>query len=395
MTIAAATDTTGIEGPTGPFAAAAPLYRAAGWLGTVHLPMRAKRPPPSGYTGHRGCCADDDTIAEWIDLHPNANIGIWLGFMVTAENQLWEVIGIDVDHYVSGTGATAKIKRGGELLAELERQLGPLPETVISSSRADGVSGIRFFRVPDGLHWRDPRNADGTKGDIEIIWRGHCYAVVWPSTHPEGRQYHLYPRGCRPDGVSFIDQIPDAATVPVLPDAWVDHLTQNRITRTHRPIDMDASDDEINGWADETFNDGDGARMCAATRTARRRWIEAIASKPTSHDKIADAHWEIINLAAEGHTGWIAAINDIEHIWADDVTERAKRGVELYGEVYRSRLGALRKVKAMIGQAAEIGARYTPPRCTCATPTSRAAFQPAYRPAYRRAYRPAYRRVRL
>lgn len=386
MTISAATDTTGIEWPTGPFAAAAPLYRAVGWLGTIHLPVRAKEPPPTGYTGHPGRCADDDTIAEWIDLHPNANIAIWLGFTAIVDGQAWEVIGIDVDHYVSGD----RLKRGGELLAELERQLGPLPETVISSSRDDTVSGIRFFRVPPGLHWRDPRKADGAKGDIEIIWRGHCYAVVWPSIHPEGRQYHLYPRGCRPDGVSFTDQIPDAAALPVLPDVWVDHLTQNRIARTDRPIDMDASDDEVNSWADETFNDGDAAAMCAASRRARDRWAAAIASEPTSHDKIRDAHWEIFNLAGEGHTGWVGAVNEIEKHWADDVVERDKRGSELYSEVYRSRLGALRKVKAMVEQAAEIGAHYTPSQCTCVTPTSRAAHQPAYR----RAYRPAYRRVR-
>ena len=155
--------------------------------------------------------------------------------------------------------------------------------------------------------------ATGSKGDIEIIWRGHCYAVVWPSIHPEGRQYHLFhPRGCRPDGVSFTDQIPDAATLPVLPDAWIDHLTQNRIAEADQPIDMDASDDEVNSWADETFNGVDATAMCAASRRAHDRSAAAIGSEPTSHDKIRDAHRGSVNLAAEGHTGWTAAINDIE-----------------------------------------------------------------------------------
>ncbi|WP_368664896.1 AAA family ATPase [Mycobacterium sp. E2733] len=129
---------------------------------------------------------------------------------------------------------------------------------------------------------------------------------------------------------------------------------------------MDADDDEIYVWADETFNDGDAVAMCAATRRARDRWAAAIALEPTSHDKIRDAHWEIFNLAAEGHTGWVRSINDIEYLWANDVTERHKRGIdELISEVLRSRLGALRKIKAIVDQAAGIGARYTPPQCTC------------------------------
>ena len=59
----------------------------------------------------------------------------------------YEVIGIDVDHYISG----GKEKFGGDQLKELEAKLGPLPPTWISSSRSDGISGIRFFVVPKGI----------------------------------------------------------------------------------------------------------------------------------------------------------------------------------------------------------------------------------------------------
>jgi hypothetical protein len=106
--------------------------------------------------------------------------------------------------------------------------------------------------------------------------------------------------------------------------------------------------------------------MCENTAAARDEWIDPIKVDPTSHDKVRDEDWRILNLAAEGCTGWIAACNELEEFWSDNVTERDKRRLgEKIREIVGSRNGALRKIKALVEQAAAIGAIYTPPECLC------------------------------
>jgi hypothetical protein len=349
-----------------PFATGAPLYRAAGWLAPIYLPPRGKKPPPAGYTGLSGQIADDDTLAELIDERPDSNIANWLGFTVEVNGEIWEIVGVDRDQYVSGTGDNAKVKRGDDQLKELQKQLNSfLPDTWISTAREDGVSGIGYYRVPPGLHWRDPK-LNGRKCDIEIIWRGHMYAICWPSIHPDlGTVYRWYAPGAALDGVSYSDEIPDPATLPALPAVWADYLTAGQMKATHRPIDMDSTDAEIDAWVDEWLPDGE-CEPCTAVAETQDKWLKAITEDATSHDKIRDAHWEIVNQAAEGHTGWVTAINAVDSAWAEDVLKRDKRSRdELMAEAKSSRDGALRKVKAKVDQATSIGARYTPPRCTC------------------------------
>ena len=135
------------------------------------------------------------------------------------------MIGIDVDDYGD--------KHGGKTLAELEIELGLLPETVISTSR-EGVSGIRFFRVPAGLKW--PSQAGP---DVEIIRHGHRYAMVWPSVHPEGREYVWAGKvnGHLP---------PTVAELPELPPEWVQHLTGGERER-EREIYLDDSPQRTGG----------------------------------------------------------------------------------------------------------------------------------------------------
>src|SRR5690606_24446825 len=99
------------------------------------------------------------------------------------------VIGLDVDHYED--------KHGADTLATLEAQLGALPRTWISTSRTDGVSGIRLYRVPAGVEgW--PTQAGP---DIEIVRYAHRYMMVWPAVHPLGGIYRWY----KPDGTQAKD----------------------------------------------------------------------------------------------------------------------------------------------------------------------------------------------
>jgi Bifunctional DNA primase/polymerase, N-terminal len=63
---------------------------------------------------------------------------------------------------------------------------------------------------------------DGEKtSDIEIIQRHHRYAVVWPSIHPEGRQYQWFDA----DG-NVIDGPPRKADLPELPAMWLEGLSE-------------------------------------------------------------------------------------------------------------------------------------------------------------------------
>lgn len=360
-----------------PFVDYAKLWRDAGWLGTIPLPEGQKSPPPTGWTGRAAGFADDEQVSEWCDdtAFQRGNLGLHLGWPVTVVGTEYEIVGIDVDHYLDGD----KQKLGGEQLRVLESELGELPPTWVSTARArnidgshrgDWTSGIRFYLVPRGLAFRGQVDKD-----IEVIQKSHRFAVVWPSWNPKtATTYRLYsPEQWaigRAGGLGLpSDEIPDTTTIPLLPDEWVDYLTRGRMRDDGHPIDMDSSREEIEAWAVRQFNDGhrdDETAMCDKMRSALNKWKERIASEATSHDKPRDAHWEMTNLAAEGHTGFGYAAQAVENAWVGDVIERDKRRHgEYQREVFRERINALRKVKAKVDQAKRIGARYTPPVCAC------------------------------
>lgn len=346
----------------GPFRRAASRYRAAGWRGTLPLPAGKKSPPPVGTTGHRASHPTRKRVAAWLGdpTRRGANIALRLaGIASGSENNVgktatptenatdaFEIVGIDVDHYVKGD----KDKRGGDQLAALIDQLGPLPQTWISSARTDGKSGIRYFRVPAGLTLRGQADKD-----IECVYRGHRFAVVWPSTNPDhdGETYWWFPPGApltdggrkrwNPD----TDDLPNVADLPMLPDAWIVYLTAHR---SHGDdADWSVSVSELFRWADDTFRSGDADDMCWNVANALATYKRQISDEATSHDKITDAHWMLYRLAAEGHTGWQAAVSEIEAHWTDDVIARDKRSrAELRSEIFRSATGALRKIKPRV-----------------------------------------------
>ena len=189
-----------------PFSTHADRYLAAGWPGVLPLPHQAKHSPPKGYTGGDGADPTITDIGQWKRSRSAGNIALRMSPTI---------VGIDVDAY--GT------KPGGATLAELENQLGPLPRTWTSTSRTDGTSGIRFYRL------NGPTKLIGALPGIEIIQRHHRYAVVAPSIHPEGREY----RWISPDG-EIGDQIPHVDDLPMLPQAWQDHLAADNHTPTQR-----------------------------------------------------------------------------------------------------------------------------------------------------------------
>lgn len=337
----------------GLFERGAARYRAVGLSGVFPLPTRRKSAPMAGYTGGNGKCASDKKVAAWCSdpKHQRANIGIWLGVPVIVNGTKYQVLGIDADHYTSGSGEAAKVKRGGDQLTVLETELGSLPPTWVSSARTDGRSGIRFYLAPYGIEFVGKADKD-----IEVIQRKHRYAVVWPSEHPgdaeitAGQSYWWFPPGAAltADGRQAwnpdTDDLFNVADLPLLPAAWVVYLTSHR--NYTADTDWSVSVNELREWADESFNSGEADEMCWNVANALATYKRQITEEATSHDKIVDAHWLLFRLAAEGHSGWKSAVEQIEQCWTDEVVARDKRNLfELKSEIFRSWTGALRKIK--------------------------------------------------
>lgn len=209
-----------IPPPPEPYATAYGIYaddcRWPGVLPIGNQPAQ-KASPPSGYTGDDGTWPTSEQLDSWARQHPTLNIGLRLPS---------DIVGIDVDHYVSAK--TGEIKQGGDLLARLEAEHGPLPPTWRSSARGpDNPSGVRLYRIPTGT-----RLTTVIPGGIELIQRHHRYLLCWPSVHPDPdpdtgrpRTYHWY----TPTG-EVADSPPgyDADDIPDLPWPWIEALTANR-----------------------------------------------------------------------------------------------------------------------------------------------------------------------
>lgn len=340
-----------------PYRETAIAYHKSNWFGVLPLPHKEKHPPPTGYTGHRAPYPDAEKIKEWRTDGKRHNIGLRLAGV----DKEHEIIGIDVDHYHKA----GKDKKGGDQLQVLEAQLGALPDTWISSSRTDGISGIRYYLVPRGMAFRGQVDKD-----IECINKGYRFAVVWPSVHPSGETYWWFPPGIPPSesgrGIWDGSDLPNAADLPELPEKWLDYLTQNRMMAdVDVRIDNDISADGVYEWAYGLFHgDPDSDHVCRLYRNKVDKQIKDILNEATSHDKIVKAHYNLLRLAAEGHTGWTQALLEVETAWTDDVIKRDKRGPEeLRNEVWRSRTNALRKIKAQIDERIKIGAQPVDPCC--------------------------------
>jgi len=201
------TDTTTPD-QLGPYARAARLYRAAGWVGTI--PVIGKHPPVADYTGYEGRWPTEYDVANWLAHRGHDNVGLRVPS---------DVIGIDVDAYGG--------RRGAETIAWWEEQLGDLPPTWRSTSRPDGDSGIRFYRVPTGEDWISDM---GTGSGVEVVRTGHRYAVVWPSVHPLTHAvYTWYDPSFQPSG-----RVPRPTEFPELSDAWVAGLRKSSGMRSQR-----------------------------------------------------------------------------------------------------------------------------------------------------------------
>jgi putative DNA primase/helicase len=269
-----------------PYEFAARHYLQAGWS-PLPLPPGEKTWPPVGYTGGKGRAAEPQMVDYWIKKKGDGNVALRMPP---------ELIGIDVDNYDG--------KEGAATLAACEAEWGPLPNTWRTTSRVDGVSGIRLFRIPTGLQWpgKLPHG-----GGVELCRWDHRYVIVAPSIHDKtGEQYHWFaPDGTRTTGLAAEDgdwEFPALDELAELPQAWVDGLTSGKKWEERPEEDLDA--EEVNQW----ILDRPDGPLCDKMQATLDSWMNKIrgagdGKEMAAHDAALFACWAVLGDSAAGHVG--------------------------------------------------------------------------------------------
>lgn len=310
-----------------PWGEFAKKYFDAGWC-PLPLPPRKKSSPPTGTTGKYEM-PTKARIAAW---HKSKDARGNIAIRVPED-----VIGIDVDAYDGKDG-----KRG---LATLEEQLGPLPETWTLTSRTDGTSGIRFFRVPGGLHWPGE-----PVPDVQIVQNHHRYAVAYPSVHPDtGETYLWYRPGDALTGhpsVTIDEEIPQITALVKMPQEWVEGLTGGKVWRG-LAADTEATARDISRW----IKARPAGTMCRLMRKQAEQAAEEI-SVGGAHDALNSRLYSVISLATEGHSGVSPALRKMRDAFYAEVTAPGRKGrrsvPEASAEFNRARDGAIRIMMASV-----------------------------------------------
>ena len=187
---------------------AALTYAARGW---PVLPLRPRGKEPLTARGYKDASADPLVICDWWQQWPTANIGVATGGPSG-------LLVLDID------------PRGGgdEALRDLERQHGPLPETI--ESQTGGGGRHIFFRCPDGLGC-----GKLTEG-IDIKANGG-YVAAAPSIHPSGAPY-AWEVAHHPDDVPLADPpawllaLLNAPKAAAAPDPGADRIPEGQRNAT-------------------------------------------------------------------------------------------------------------------------------------------------------------------
>jgi P4 family phage/plasmid primase-like protien len=282
------------------------LYHEAAQLYTfgsvLPLDPGKKSPPPKGYTGEHGKDAGPEELSAWAHHAGNYALRLPDG-----------VVGIDVDQYGSKTGL--------DTLKAWEDQLGPLPPTPMSTGRAPGTgSGIRFYRYPGG------KLAPVLGEAVEIVQRGHRYAVVWPSKATGSDGVALTYAWHKPMGAAWLrmDKPPALDELAELPPAWVEHLRAGA-SASRGPA---AAPDVSNRLLVDLVTDE--RPPCGTMNTALAGALAKLsaAGEGGRHDATTAGVLLIVATAAEGHSGFSAAIEDLEAAWDEAIGHDPARAGE-------------------------------------------------------------------
>jgi RecA-family ATPase len=266
---------------TGPYAQAAQAYLTLGLGSPITIPYKRKKDPLPGWTGYDGARASGADVQEWADNgYGGHNIAIRL-----AE----DVLCIDVDNYDG--------KPGEQTVLDAIEKLGPLPKTYVSTSRADDpVSGIRWYRTGrTGRAWADVLKKDG---GVEILHWGHRYAMVEPSVHPEGRVYTWR----APDGS---DDPPCYDDLPMLPQAWIDHL--DRGPESDRPRAAEMTSEEVRTFLTAL----PAGKPCRTVQPVLDAGLTSLSNGASRHDSARNRIAELLRNGEQGHTGVNKALESL------------------------------------------------------------------------------------
>ncbi len=313
-----------------PFARAARAYFDSGWS-PIPLPHEAKSPvpdSPSAFTGASGEYVSLQQLKRWLGERARAQAG---NFHYPPSNIALrlprDILGIDVDAHGS--------KKGAQTLARAEEAWGALPATWVSTSKRDGVSGIRLFRIPEGLAW--PGELPQGKG-VELIRWDHRYVIVAPSIHDKTSEEYRWcrevlqpaPGGGQPgEGealVTLVDcysEFPDVDSpdIPPLPQEWVEGLTSGEKWK-ERAAGAELSADEIQEWL---LSRPEPEAPCQHMRSLISKGLlatQVAGDDGGVHDTARDAAWGVLNDAKAGHAGVAKALRTLKGAFLTNVEGR-------------------------------------------------------------------------
>jgi hypothetical protein len=227
------------------YASACDVYWGLGWRCPIPVDPADKGGVPKGFTGYDGVDMTRENMAWFAKSKPGHNIGLRLPD---------GLIGIDVDAYDPKTGEAT--------LAEAEKRWGTLPPTYRSTSRDDGISGIRLFTVPAGTVLKTEIEFPelGIK-HIEIIQRHHRHVQCRPSIHDKtGRTYRWI---SELDG-SVMDTPPAPGDLPELPPEWLAELRVDPPPHNGAVLGSPASVDVQTALTEGAASHRVAARLCDA-----------------------------------------------------------------------------------------------------------------------------------
>lgn len=265
------------------------IYRTLGWR-VLPLPPRAKKKPPPGFTGRGGSWPSEEQMDEWARNRPHdSNICVRLDE---------QTIGIDVDAYDDKTGAQA--------LDEAEKRWGPLPPTVMSSSRDDGVSGIRLYRVPAGTVLRGGIQFDEIGvGDIDLVQRHLRYVMCWPSVHPTTNSRYVWRDG---DG-RVLSSPPAADDLPALPDTWIKALRQENVEPQLADLNSQHALKQTPALTTRAMTEG---RPSSIVAQCLAEALNSLDRGHCRHDTVRGYVMALLRHGTNGESGIEFALNDLK-----------------------------------------------------------------------------------
>lgn len=283
-----------------PYAEGVPVYAARGWDGMIPIRKGSKIPAMSDVTGYSGRQVTANEAADLAQKKQYAysNLGLRLPK---------GLVGVDIDDYEG--------KNGLATLTRLSEELGKLPSTPYSTARGPGVSGIRFYKVPEDLDFEPVFGPD-----IECIRFAHRFAVAWPSVHPKTQsQYKWYDS----DGNETYGP-PKPEDFAELPASWVERFG-------HEPKAKREKIGDFYG-IEAFFNANDSGDHHRYLETAKRVFDPSGGSR---HDSMLKALGCAMRDAAAGMYPARGAVEQLYELWTD-ATDGEDREAEFNALVERA-----------------------------------------------------------